>query len=70
MKVVITTDHQGRCEQLVLEKAPFWPCYILRLEIDGKVAYKDHTVFRREYVAGMVKAARVAIGKEYVSISK
>lgn len=70
MKVVVTTDHQGRCEQLVWEKAPFWPCYILRLEINGEVAYKDHTEFSREYVAKAVKAARGVVGKEFVSISK
>lgn len=70
MKVVITTDHQGRCEQLIWEKAPFQPGYKLRLEINGEIVHKERIPFSREYVAKSVRAARDVVGTEYVSISK
>lgn len=70
MKVVITTDHQGRCEQLVWEKTLFDGYFKLRLEINGETVYRDRTPYSRCYVAKSIKAARGVVGGEYVNISK
>ena len=68
MKVIITTDHQGRCEQLVWEKIPFRAGYKLHLEINGEIVHSERVPFSREYVAKSIRSARGVVGREYVTI--
>lgn len=67
MKVCHLIHAEHPREELIFERGLFDNCYKMRLEIDGKTAYRERTPYTRDFVAKSIRAGRHNNGPETVT---
>lgn len=70
MKVIHLIHESAPKEELIFERGLFDSYYKMRLVIDGKTAYTEHTPYRRETVAKSIKSGRKVNGLDTVTICR